>query len=222
MKSMRNWCHCMALTFGLIGSTFVDSESFEELALNIDNLDDKTFYFDVFLGSRNIGFHNFHLKKVGGQIQVISNANMTFKAFLFKEISYEHEAEEWWENGCLQRFSSATNRNSKSIVVNGTRVGDQFVVDYENEEMRYEGCVRSFAYWAPTLLQSDNLLNVETGKNIPVVVSIDNDSGGVSQSTTIELPKSSISLKYDSDGRWIELETRLKLFGKLSYKLTTI
>ena len=88
--------------------------------------------------------------------------------------------------------------------------------------MRYEGCVRSFAYWAPTLLQSDNLLNVETGKNIPVVVSIDNDSSGVSQSITIELPKSSISLKYDSDGSWIELETRLKLFGKLSYKLTTI
>ena len=87
MKSMSNWCHCMAFTFGLIGSTFADSESFEELALNIDNIDDKTFYFDVFLGSRNIGFHNFHLKKVGGQIQVISNANMTFKAFLFKEIS---------------------------------------------------------------------------------------------------------------------------------------
>ena len=115
-----------------------------------------------------------------------------------------------------------STRNSKAIVVNGKRVGDQFVVDYENEEMRYEGCVRSFAYWAPTLLQSDNLLNVETGKNIPVVVSIDNDSSGVSQSTTIELPKSSISLKYDSDGRWIELETRLKLFGKLSYKRTTI
>ena len=212
----------MALIIGLIGSTVVDSESFEELALNIDNIDDKTFYFDVFLGSRNIGFHNFYLKRVGGQIQVISDANMTFKAFLFKEISYEHKAEEWWEDGCLQRFSSATNRNSKSIVVNGARVGDQFVIDDENEEMRYEGCIRSFAYWAPALLQTDNLINVETGKNIPVAVSIDNDGRGVFQSTTIELPKSSISLKYDSDGRWIELETRLKLFGKLKYKLTTI
>ena len=66
MKSIRNWCHCMALIIGLIGSTLVDSESFEELALNIDNTDGKTFYFDVFLGSRNIGFHNFHLKRVGG------------------------------------------------------------------------------------------------------------------------------------------------------------
>ena len=222
MKCLRNWYNCIALIFCLIVPKLVYSSTLEERTFDINKIDDKTFYFDVFLGSRNIGFHNFYLKKVGGQLRVISDANMTFKAFLFKEISYEHKAEEWWEDGCLQRFSSATNRNSKSIVVNGARVGNQFVIDDENEETRYEGCIRSFAYWAPALLQTDNLINVETGKNIPVAVSIDNDGRGVFQSTTIELPKSSISLKYDSDGRWIELETRLKLFGKLKYKLTTI
>ena len=42
-----------------------------------------------------------------------------------------------------------------------------------------------------------------------------NESG---YSATINLPKSKIDLKYQDDDNWIELETNLKLLGKLRYK----
>ena len=100
----------------------------------------------------------------------------------------------------------------------GKNFGDKFIVSNLSGENQFSGCVRSFAYWAPELLEAEELLNVENGVLVPVKVDKQPNHNESGYSATINLPKSKIDLKYQDDDNWIELETNLKLLGKLRYK----
>ena len=52
------------------------------------NIDDQLIKFDVFLGSKKVGFHTFYFEKVGNELHVKSEVNMSFRVFLFKNIKY--------------------------------------------------------------------------------------------------------------------------------------
>ena len=81
-----------------------------------------------------------------------------------------------------------------------------------------EGCVRSFAYWDPKLLLGENLLNVETGEYLPVVISSRISAEDSITYMTIALPKSDIHLQYDAAGDWLSLQTKLKTGAELKYQ----
>ena len=182
------------------------------------NIDDKLIKFDVFLGSKKVGFHTFNFEKVGKELHVKSEANMSFRVFLFKNIKYLHEANEVWQDNCLLKFSSKTIKGDSELSVEGKNFGDKFIVSNLSGENQFSGCVRSFAYWAPELLEAEELLNVENGALVPVKVDKQPNHNESGYSATINLPKSKIDLKYQDDDNWIELETNLKLLGKLRYK----
>ena len=116
------------------------------------NIDDKFIKFDVFLGSKKVGFHTFNFEKVGKELHVKSEANMSFRVFLFKNIKYLHEANEVWQDNCLLKFSSKTIKGDSELSVEGKNFGDKFIVSNLSGENQFSGCVRSFAYWAPELL----------------------------------------------------------------------
>ena len=92
------------------------------------NIDDQLIKFDVFLGSKKVGFHTFYFEKVGKELHVKSEANMSFRVFLFKNIKYLHEANEVWQDNCLLKFSSKTIKGDSELSVEGKNFGDKFIV----------------------------------------------------------------------------------------------
>lgn len=137
------------------------------LAQNTSAAESRQISFDVYLGENtHIGTHNFSIEKTAAQsYKVVSRSVMRVNILFFTAFSYNHQAEEVWQGGCLQKLESKTIENGEVTQVKGRTEDDAFLwqVDGGNEKSATE-CVRSFAYWHPTyLLKAERLLNPQTG-----------------------------------------------------------
>ena len=83
---------------------------------------------------------------------------------------YEHEAVERWQGGCLRALQSRTVTNGERVVVSARDAGGQLTVDRPGGRDVHPGCVLSFAYWDPRILEARALLNSQTGELVPVQV----------------------------------------------------
>lgn len=176
----------------------------------------KRWDFVVYLNNKPVGNHQFTLSQEGDKSRLQSNMNLEFRVLLVKQIRYSHSATEIWHQGCLTEVNSQTDRNGeqKTLVAQQNQQGLSLQTAQSAEVL--EGCVRSFAYWNPDWLQSDSLLNVETGESWPVQIT-SNQADGLRQ-LVIATPKTDIRLSYDADGEWLSLETELTLGGTLRYQ----
>jgi len=174
--------------------------------------------FTVSLNGREVGSHNFVVREEGGRRSVSSSMRLDFRLLLVKRVSYQHQANEVWQDGCLVEVSSQTERNGKTFAVESRAVGSGLAVISNDGVEVYSGCVRSFAYWEPEWLQGQNLLNVETGKNVPVSISQSVSSEVNMNHITIAAPKGDIYLQYDAQGDWLSLQTKLPIVGELRYQ----
>ena len=122
--------------------------------------DERYWNFRVFLDDREIGFHEFRVVSEGATQRVQSNARFDVKILFFNAYSYRHSNAETWRNGCLARIQSSTDANGDRTDVDGN-LGDAGFELYAAEESQVLGsdCVRTFAYWNPSLLRADSLLN---------------------------------------------------------------
>jgi hypothetical protein len=102
--------------------------------------------------------------------------------------------------------------------MSGKTVNGSFFVQREDGETSLGVCVKSFPYWRPKWLESEFLLNVETGKYTPVSVQSNIDPATQAIYKTIELPKTQIRLEYDKAGDWRSLESDLNIVGTLRYE----
>lgn len=178
----------------------------------------EVFNFKVLLDDREVGRHTFVVEDSGKQVAVTSEASMEFTVLLVKRVEYRHQASEIWQNGCLLEFKSSTQRNNKSVDMSGKMIDGTFVINHEEGETSLGTCIKSFSYWRPKWLESEFLLNVETGNYTPV--SLQSKTDPLTQSTfkTIGLPKTEIRLEYNKAGDWQRLESDLKIVGTLRYQ----
>ena len=178
----------------------------------------KVFNFKVSLNDREVGWHKFVVEDNGEQLTVTSDASMDFTVLLVKKIEYRHQANEIWQKDCMIEFQSSTQRNGKRVAVSGKVVDGKFLVRREDVDTSLGVCVKSFPYWRPDWLESDFLLNVETGKY--TAISLQSNTDPVTQTTykTIELPKTQIRLEYDKAGDWQILESDINIVGTLRYE----
>ena len=174
--------------------------------------------FKVLVDDREVGSHQFSV--IGGQggWSVSSTMEMDFTILRIKQITYQHHATEQWQDGCLVHVSSHTKRQRKETTLQASLIASGLSVITENSDRVLEGCVRSFAYWNPELLQGQRLLNVETGTYIPVTVSSKVSAQDNITHITIAGPKISIRLQYDASGDWLSLQTNLKTGAVLKYQ----
>ncbi|MDG0969218.1 MAG: DUF6134 family protein [Porticoccaceae bacterium] len=178
----------------------------------------ETHNFKVFLNDRPVGWHRFTVQEKDDQLHVTSRASMDFTVLLVKSVNYRHLANETWEDGCLISFDSETIRNGKKIAVNGELINGAFRVVREDAEDFLGACVKSFPYWKPEWLESEYLLNVETGKYIAVSIASTTDPTTGADHKILGLPKTKIDLHYDGSGVWQSLESKIKVAGTLVYK----
>lgn len=187
----------------------------------------RDYSFTVLLDDKEIGQHSFSFTPlaVDGAYQLVSVASYDVKILFINAYQYRHRSEEQWADGCLQEITSNTDDNGDDFRVVGEKNAKGMTLQVNGRPAPAENpCVRTFAYWAPELLDASQLLNSQTGELEPVGFA---DKGKKplpwAQNVTaknIELAtkNGTIQLWYGDDGRWLGLRTKMTNGRVLQYQ----
>ena len=185
--------------------------------------DAREWRFTVYLDENPIGFHNFRVEDAAGDRVVASDAEFDVKFLFFTAYRYEHENRETWSSGCLEGLESRTDDNGELFRVRARKRDNAFVIDSRDGESEIAGCVKSFAYWDPSFLTADRLLNAQTGEYLDVVVSdLGSDRVAVrgeerdARRYRITASGLTIDVWYSPDREWLALAS-ITDGGRLSY-----
>ena len=175
--------------------------------------------FRVLMNDKEIGYHEFRVLGPKENRRVEINADFDVKVLFINAYSYDHENTEFWTGNCLAGIDSFTNDNGAEFLVKGERTADSFVVSTQEDKARISAeCVQTFAYWNPAILDSNRLLNSQTGEFIEVNV-VDGGPDTLelgpnriaARKYTIEMKDGPIRLWYSPDtDRWLALEAPAK------------
>ena len=184
------------------------------------------YVFRVLLDGKPIGTHELDIQSKNQIQEVKINASLDVKWLFLSVYQYQHDNNETWHTGCLQSIQSTTNDNGDIYRLSGIRNEDELLLKTETDHYSLQGCIRSFAYWNPQLLQSDHLLNTQTGEYLSVnfkELGFESISLGERKirSRRIQLvtAKDVIDLWYSDAGRWIALQSETRSGNILRYEL---
>ncbi len=181
--------------------------------------------FTVYLDDSKIGYHHFRVDGPDDQRVVAIDAQFNVKFLFFTAYRYQHENQEIWSNGCLQRLASRTDDNGEFLQVEAEQRGEKFIVESRNQQSQIAGCVKSFAYWDPSFLTADKLLNAQTGEHLNVKIKVlGTDQVEVKGKSTPALRYRLtardliIDLWYSTQREWLALESQTN-GGRLRYRI---
>lgn len=181
--------------------------------------------FRVLLDGREIGRHRYTLEGEGQRRYLRSDATFDVRLLSISAFRYKHQALERWESGCLQSLDSRTRMNGKQVIVTASAREGRLMVERPSGRDEHEGCVMSFAYWDPRILEAERLLNSQTGELVPVQISAEGtDAVSVrgrklaAERHRIQGPGLEIDLWY-ADGHWVALEALTDVGRRLRYEL---
>ncbi len=185
----------------------------------------KEWRFDVYLDDRKVGYHNFRLEETGDRYSVVSDAHLNVKFLFFNAYRYRHTNREVWRDGCLQSLESRTDDNGEPFQVNAQRRGEKLIVESSTRAQLLSGCVKSFAYWDPTSLEADKLLNAQTGEHLNVTLQDMGDDRLAVRGNSVPARRfrltardRTIDLWYSPQRQWLALESRTN-GGRLRYQI---
>lgn len=179
-------------------------------------LNDKTISFDVFLDTKPVGTHIFTFAQTKNTLKVNSKMQLRAKFWGLFPVNYNHESTEYWRDDCLTGLDSVTKERGKIIRVSAQSKDKGLEIVSADSTDILQGCIKSFAYWNPSLLSGKRLLNTENGELVSVKIRTTKSPNG-SQSVLIENPEADISLDYSSTNQWLSLKSQLKVGGELHY-----
>ncbi len=192
-----------------------------------------TYNFRVLLDNKPIGFHQFDLSQNDSVQKVASEASFDVKLLFITAFKYRHSSYETWNNNCLTAIEATTNSNGKRQEVKGDRVESVLQIGRSLGEKNLDGCVQTFAYWNPNILDADRLLNSQTGEYVDVEVTRVGSDQLMLGSASVEAVKYKIesdpqyegkpvdiTLWYDAgETTWLALESQAKGDRTLRYEL---
>jgi len=212
--------------FLLITVTSLAGESVDQPEAAADLTAGDSWRFRVWLDDKEIGYHNFFLAKNGDMSQLHSEASFEYKMLFVKLYGYEHVNRETWVGNCLQSIDSRTDANGEPYVVSGRRKGGEFELGGTGGEATLPECVMSFAYWNPSFLKQDRLLNTQNGEYLDVQISPPlfeelEVQGEKRPSYRYRLAAGALNLDlwYSMDRQWLALESETEGGRKLRYEL---
>ena len=175
---------------------------------------DRTWAFKVYLGEKDIGSHTFALSTIDKKTHVIIDADFNVYFLFINAYSYEHSNYEIWNGDCLHSITSSTNDNGDIQYVNGTKNDRHLNIETHSGPYKAEGCIRSFAYWDPSFLKSQALLNAQTGEILSIRVEhIKEEEIMVRNARTLanhyrlHTDKFTIDLWYSKNNEWLALNS---------------
>ena len=180
--------------------------------------------FKVFLDDDEIGFHKLAVSPIEGGEAVSIEASFDIEIIFINIFSYRHQADEVWQQGCLVSLNSATTENSDKEFVKSSIIDGALQVESVEHNARLTGCVSSFAYWDVKRLQTEYLLNSQTGEYVPAELTALGQSsfefsGNISAATQYRLfaEDAFIDLWYDDNNVWMALQTKVNGGRVLTY-----
>lgn len=185
----------------------------------------ETWEFEVRLDDRKIGYHRFDLGHEGGRQVLQTEASFDVKVLFINAFRYRHRNTEIWQNGCLASIDAVTDNNGDDLFVRGEQTGERFTLASGSEPAELDGCVQTFAYWNPAILEARRLLNSQTGEYESVAIELDGeDTVSVEGQPvaalrySLETQGGDITLWYSKDdSRWLALEAPARGDRKIRY-----
>lgn len=184
----------------------------------------KRYDFKVFLGEKEIGHHKFLVTPHKQQTYVSSEANFDVKFLFFSAYNYLHYNSEVWQDNCLQAINAVTDDNGDMLFVRGNMANNGMQLHTHTGSQQLNGCVKTFAYWDPSLLDAKKLLNVQTGQLEDVDIKLIGQSTRLVRGKPlktnhyrIKSEKFSIDLWYSSNHEWLALESTTENGARLRY-----
>lgn len=194
-------------------------------ASNLSNAQDRQWNFTVYLDDKEIGYHRFIVDQDTEYKRVVSEAQFDVKIWFVNAYEYRHYNRETWENGCLVKVNAATDDNGDLSQVVAQRQDGQLVFTRPDQK-QLEGCVRSYAYWSPDLLNTQSLLNTQTGEYQDVDVEyVGQDRVMVrnrlqeAKHYQIRNAEFVIDLWYSDDNQWLALQSSTENGATLRYRI---
>jgi hypothetical protein len=171
--------------------------------------------FQVYLDDRPIGEHSFRIADDGNLKRVSSRAAFDVDFLFINAYRYRHSSREVFRDGCLTEISASTDDNGKRFRVDGVADGKVLRIEKPDGVERASGCVMTFAYWDPSFLDQDRLLNPQTGDLEPVRVRPKGDdriemAGGrevPAERYALSAGEVTIDLWYNDALGWVGLES---------------
>ena len=181
--------------------------------------------FRVLLDGREIGEHRYALTDAGAGRELRSEARFDVRLLFLSAYRYQHEAIERWDGDCLRTLAAHTDDNGRRESVNAAERDGRLLVQRAQGPAEHAGCIMSFAYWNPRILDARQLLNSQTGELLPVTVTALGDETvavqgqrQVAQRHRIVAPGLQIDLWYAGE-RWVALEAPAAGGRRLRYEL---
>ena len=183
--------------------------------------------FDVYVGDRKIGTHQFRVTEQRGVREVRSEAKFRYRFLFIPAFRYDHSAAERWSDNCLLELQATTRTNGERLQVFGERTPNGFLVDNADETKQLPDCVMTFAYWNPEFLDQQRLLNPQTGEFVDV--SVENAGtefvevrGEAVEATRYEVTTNDVELTlwYSADNVWLGLQSSTKNGRTIRYELS--
>lgn len=195
-----------------------------------DELPGMQWRFDVALDGKPIGFHAFELQHDGSKQVLTSEASFDVKFLFVTAFRYRHKNTEIWNDGCLSSIDASTDSNGKQLDVRGEINEENFELLSAEGSATLPRCVQTFAYWNPAILESQKLLNSQTGAYEDVTVTLEGQEQLTVAGERIEALRYRLSAKagditlwYSSeDNTWVGLEAPAKGGRKLRYQAVVV
>ncbi|MDZ7804525.1 DUF6134 family protein [Thiohalophilus sp.] len=214
---MKNLVLTVALTLTLFPAVTLASTGM--------NSADRHWHFTVYLDDREIGYHRFSVAYAAEQQRVVSEARFDVKFWFINAYEYRHYNREIWRDGCLIEVDAATDDNGELSQVNARRDNGQLTFS-RPENKSLEGCIRSFAYWSPRLLEAPRLLNTQTGEYQDVALTrLGKDKltvgDQIQEANRYRLRHAEfvIDLWYSDQDEWLALESSTETGATLRYRI---
>ncbi len=182
--------------------------------------------FKVYLDEQEIGEHTFKVASYNNKTHVTVNAEFDVYFLFINAYSYRHTNYEVWDGQCLQSVRSKTSNNGDELYVQAEYVSDNFYIKTPTGQHSTEGCIKTFAYWDPTFLSSQHLLNSQTGEITPVTVeNLGEEMIMVRRKLTptthyrLTTDDFIIDLWYSKNNEWLALNSTTNSGSVLRYKI---
>jgi hypothetical protein len=186
----------------------------------------RSWHFSVFLDQDPIGYHNFTLTPQADARELHSDTHFSVRFLSFSAYHYDHHATEIWHGDCLDRLDSKSDDDGKVLAVHALNDGQQLEVEAPSGHYSVPGCVMTFAYWNPVMLQQTRLINPETGEPVPVSITPNGETDLKVHDATVHAqryhlhgPEMEIDLWYSAQGDWLALESLTRKGRRVRYVL---
>ncbi len=117
-----------------------------------------------------IGFHHVDISNTADGIVVETTIRMRVKFGPVPLFRYDHKAVEKWRAGSLYSLSSETNNNGDDDYVRLTRIANGYKIEGSGFSGVAPVSAMPSSYWNKSLVETNRLINTQTGEIIDVTV----------------------------------------------------